>query len=308
MKRLLTTLIVASSFAAFSQLPYTWNPGVNPGWTSDGNGLQWRSGCSYVTTNCNGNYSNNMNTTYTSPTIDASCTNASTVSITFTASGNAEYNWDFLFIEYSLNNGATWINPYGPGTGWTGNFGAGSTIPAFITPTSSTFRFRFNFQSDFSNVSSGYKISDFDIVCNVVLPVEIYSFTGKRVGSENQLDWITQSEKDNDYFDVEWSTNPEAEIWTSIGTAKSKGNASDKQSYSMVHSSPSVSKKNYYRITQVDTDGARRIFEELVLIDNTMKENPIKEVVNLLGQPVDSNTSGFVIYVYEDGTNVKKYQ
>lgn len=307
MKKLLTGLIVASGFAAFSQLPYTWTAVVNPGWTNTGS-LQWRSGCSVVTTNCTGNYANNLNTTYTSPTINASCANASTISMTFTASGNAEYTWDFLFIEYSLDNGGTWINPYGAGIGWTGSFGTGTTIPAVIAPTSSTLRFRFNFQSDFSNVSTGYKISDFDIVCNVVLPVEIYSFKGKRVGSENQLDWITQSEKDNDYFEVEWSTNPEAEIWTGIGTIKSKGNSSERQTYSMIHSSPSASKKNYYRITQVDKDGTRRTFEELVLVDNTMKENPLKEVLNLLGQPVDSNTPGIVIYVYEDGTKVKKYQ
>nr|WP_294860975.1 hypothetical protein [uncultured Fluviicola sp.] len=307
MKKLLTSLIVASGFAAFGQLPYTWTGGVDPGWSNVG-GLQWRPGCGVVTTNCAGNYGANLNATYTSPTINASCANGSTVSITFTASGNAEYSYDFLFLEYSLDNGATWTNPYGPGIGWTGNFGAGSTIPAFITPTSSNFRFRFNFQSDGSFNYSGYKISDFDIVCNVVLPVEMYSFNAKRVGSENQLDWITQSEKDNDYFDVEWSTNPYAEIWTSIGTVESKGNSTEKQSYSMVHSNPSVTNKNYYRITQVDKDGIRRTFEELVLVDNTMKENPLKEIVNLLGQPADENTPGLVIYIYEDGTKVKKFQ
>lgn len=307
MKKLLTSLIVASGFAAFSQLPYTWNAGTDPGWTSTG-GLQWRPGCGVVTTNCTGNYGTNLNTTYTSPTINAGCVNASTLSITFTASGNAEYTYDFLFLEYSPDNGATWLNPYGPGIGWTGNFGSGTTIPAFIVPASSNFRFRFNFQSDGSFNYTGYKITDFDIVCNVVLPVEIYSFTGKRVGSENRLDWITQSEIDNDYFDLEWSTNPEAEIWVSIGTVQSKGNSSEKQSYSMTHSSPSVTKKNYYRITQVDKDGVRRTFEELILVDNTMKENPLREIVNILGQPADVNTPGLVIYVYEDGTKVKKFQ
>jgi hypothetical protein len=128
------------------------------------------------------------------------------------------------------------------------------------------------------------------------------------VGSENQLNWITQSEKDNDYFDIEWSVNPEAEIWSGIGTVQSQGNSCQKQSYAFVHGSPSVNKKNYYRITQVDKDGTRRTYEDLVLVDNTMKENPVKEIINLLGQPADSDTTGIVIYVYEDGTKVKKYQ
>jgi hypothetical protein len=310
MKRLLTGLIAASGFAAFGQLPYTWNSGVNPGWTSDGNGLQWRSGCGYVTTNCNSNYNNNMNTTYTSPSINASCSNASTISVTFTAFGNIEYQYDFMFIEYSLDNGTSWINPYGVGIGWTGNFGnsPGGTIPAIVLPASSNVRFRFNFQSDNSFVYNGYKLTDFDVVCNVVLPVELYSFTGKRIGSENQLEWSTETEKDNDYFDLEWSVNPEADIWSSIGTIGSQGNSTQKQAYAFVHSNPTVNKKNYYRITQVDKDGTRRTYEDLVLVDNTMKETPVKEVVNLMGQEVGPDTPGMVIFVYEDGTKVRKYR
>lgn len=312
MKRLLTGLIVATGFAAFSQLPYTWTSGVNPGWTSDGNGLQWRSSCGYVTTNCNGNYSNNMNTTYTSSSIDASCANATTVSVTFTAFGNAEYTYDFMFIYYSLDNGATWINPYGTGVGWTGNFGSspGSTIPAIVLPTSSNIRFRMNFQSDGSTFSSGYKLTDFDVVCNVVLPVEMVSFTGKRVGNENSLSWVTLSERNNDYFDIEWSVNPEAELWTSISKipAYGTGNSDARQDYAAVHSNPAVGKKNYYRITQVDKDGTRRTFDEMTVVDNSMKENALKEIVNLMGQKVNENTPGLVIYVYEDGTKVKKYQ
>ncbi|AEA43297.1 hypothetical protein [Fluviicola taffensis] len=309
MKKLLTGLIVALNFAAFSQLPYTWTAGVNPGWVGAG-ALQWQAGCNYVTTNCAGNYSNNMNTTYTSPTIDASCSNASTVSITFMAFGNAEFSFDFMFLEYSLNNGTTWINPYGVGTGWTGNFGVapGTTIPPFTAPTSPNFRFRFNFQSDVSVNSTGYKLTDFDIACNVVLPVEMVSFAAKRVGSENKLEWSTLSEKDNDYFDVEWSVNPEAELWTSISRVYSLGNSEVRQNYQINHSDPTNGKKNYYRITQVDTDGTRRTYENLVVVDNTMKDSPLKEIINLMGQAVDENTPGFVIYVYEDGTKLSKYQ
>lgn len=313
MKKLLTGLIVASGFAAFAQLPYTWTMGTNPGWTAiSGSGatLQWRPGCTVVSTNCTGTYNNNSNSYYVSPVINASCADASTISVTFTAHGNIEYGYDFMFIEYSLDNGTSWINPYGAGVGWTGNFGVapGGTIPAITLPATNSIRFRFNFRSDESFAYGGYKLTDFDIVCNIVLPVEMYSFTGKRAGNVNQLDWITLSENDNDYFDIEWSSNPEADIWSNIGMIPSKGNSGDKQTYAMIHSNPSVNKQNYYRITQVDQDGTRRTFEELVLVDNTMKEIPLKEVVNLLGQPADVNTPGLVIYVYEDGTKVKKYQ
>jgi len=312
MKKLLTGLIVASGFAAYGQLPYNWIMGVNPGWTAiagSGATLQWRGACTVVSTNCMGTYNNNSNSYYVSPVIDATCPNASTISVTFTAHGNIEFGYDFLFLEYSLDNAATWINPYGVGVGWTGNFGnaPGGTIPAIVLPATNNIRFRFNFTSDASFNFGGYKLTHFDIACNVVLPVELYSFTGKRVGNVNQLNWTTLSEKDNDYFDVEWSSNPEAQIWSTIGTVSSNGNSSDQQTYAMIHSNP-TSKKNYYRISQVDKDGTRRTFEELVLVDNTMKETPLKEVINLLGEVIDADTPGLVIYVYEDGTKVKKFQ
>ncbi|WP_300664477.1 hypothetical protein, partial [Fluviicola sp.] len=78
--------------------------------------------------------------------------------------------------------------------------------------------------------------------------------------------------------------------------------------YSAVHSNPAAGKKNYYRITQVDQDGTRRTFDEITVVDNSMKENQLKEIVNLMGQKVNENTPGLVIYIYEDGTKVKKYQ
>ena len=107
MNRFLLFLLTLISIQCFGQLPYSWVPSTNPGWTSTNSGsggsLNWNGGClgGVVTTNCVGNYSNNQNTSYTSPTINASCTNATSISISFNISGNAEYGYDFLFCEYS---------------------------------------------------------------------------------------------------------------------------------------------------------------------------------------------------------------
>ena len=305
-------MIVAMNFAAFSQLPYSWTPNVDPGWNAPNGPLVWRSGCSAVTTNCSGQYGNNLNSSYISPVINATCGNASTIAVTFTASGDVDSGRDYLYIEYSLNNGVTWINPYGAGVGFTGNLGSppGTTISPIILNATNNIRFQFTFQSDGSGNSSGVKITDFDIACNMVLPVEMVSFTGKRVGNENSLSWVTLSERNNDYFDIEWSVNPETEVWTSISkvSALGTGNSDVKQNYSTVHSNPAIGKMNYYRITQVDKDGTRRTFDEMTAIDNSVQENALKEIVNLMGQKVNENTPGFVIYIYEDGTKVKKYQ
>lgn len=305
-------MIVATGFAAFSQLPYSWTPNVDPGWNTPNGALVWRQGCAAVTTNCNGQYGNNLNSSYISPIINATCGNATTIAVTFTASGDIDSGFDFLYLEYSLNDGASWINPYGSGVGLTGNFGSppGTTISPIILNATNNIRFKFTFQSNGSVNSTGVKITDFDIVCNVVLPVEMGSFTGKRVGNENRLSWVTLSEKNNSYFDIEWSVNPEFELWTSISRISAYGTGSSdvQQHYSLVHSNPTLGKKNYYRITQVDKDGTRKTFDEMAVVDNCMEANPLKEIVNLLGQKADENTPGLVIYVYEDGTKVKKYQ
>lgn len=310
MKALLTSMMVASSFAALSQLPYTWVSNVDPGWNSPNGALVWRPGCSAVTTNCSGQYGNNLNAPYISPNITATCGNASTISVTFTAYGDIESGRDYLYFEYSLNDGATWINPYGPGVGLTGSFGSfpGTAISPIILNATSNIRFKFTFQSNGSINSSGVKIVDFDIACNVILPIEITSFTGRKTGNENLLNWTTLSENNNDYFDIEWSANPEMDLWTSILQVRSlgTGNSDSRQDYSAIHPNPSAV-KNYYRITQVDKEGVRKEYDDLVLIDNSMEGNPVIEMVNLTGQKVDENTSGFVIYVYEDGTKVKRY-
>jgi len=300
----LIILLFLIPFVVLSQLPYSWTTGVDPGWNSsggDGNkDLQWRAGCAVVTTNCNGNYNDTEFSIYTSPIRNTTCGNASSVSITFTASGNAEYGYDFLFIEYSLNGGATWINPYGIGVGWTGNFGAGTTIPAIIVPTSTTFMFRFIFDSDWVFNYSGYKITDFDINCNVVLPINLISFKGYKQPKENKLVWLIESENDCDYYTLERSTN--GTQWEVINNIT----ATNSDTY-VVYDSNFQEVINYYRLSQTNLDGSKMVYEnEIVSIDNRTGKIKIISITNLLGQSIDDNYSGVIIITYEDGSTIKK--
>jgi hypothetical protein len=303
MKILLSILLIIPLLYK-SQLPYTWVTGVNPLWTSIntglGNSLTWNSACSVVTTNCSGNYSNNQNTTYTSPTINTNCSNSSSVNITFSASGNAEYRYDFLFIEYSLNNGSTWINPYGVGTGWTGNFGTGSTIPAISVPTSSNFRFRFRFQSDGSFNYIGYKIMDFDIWCNTVLPIELISFDGYFKENYNLLTWSCATEINNDFFTIDKSLD--GINWLQLSIIDASGTTNNITSYSIKDFNPDKS-INYYRLKQTDLNGKSQYFN-IIDIDNTLsKDKKVISIFNLIGQEVGSESEGVLIYTYSDGTH-----
>lgn len=310
---LIVSFVWMVSTWSFAQLPYSWVAGVNPGWVSTpgtGSTLQWQAGCNYVTSNCTGNYLNNSLSVYTSPVMDASCSDGSTVNVTFTAFGSIEYGYDFLFIEYSLNGGATWINPYGAGVGWTGNFGAapGMTIPAITTPTSSTMRYRLTFQSDYAVRDAGLKITDFDIVCNVVLPIELVDFKGTRVGNENVISWSTLSERKCDYFEVEYATDPEYGAWNLLATVNAYGDSEVQQDYQTVHKGTELNKKYYYRLIAVDTDAKRTQHEEWVVIDTKIGEKTIARKVGILGNEVDNHYHGMVFIVYDDGTVLKTFQ
>jgi len=312
MKKLLLSLFLFLGMLSYGQTIYSWVPNVNPGWVStnmgSGNSLNWYngSGCGsgVVTTDCNGNYSNNQNTLYTSPTINTICSNASTVNISFDIVGDSEYIYDFLFLEYSLNGGSTWINPYGVGFGWTGNSPTLTNISNTL-PSSSNFRFRFRFTSNRKTTKSGYKILNFKIVCNVALPIELESFEGYNKNSNNNLIWSTSSEQNNDYFTIERSIN--GINWEIVNTIKGNGNSTSTIEYSLVDNSYD-NVINYYQLKQTDYDGKFELFEKMVVIDNRIIEKKIIKTVNLLGQEVDENYGGVVIEVYEDNTTSKKLQ
>lgn len=169
---------------------------------------------------------------------------------------------------------------------------------------------------NFASTSAGYDI-DFSWGANnstavigcipVTLPVEISSFQGGKANSENVIQWTTQSETDNDYFLVESTTDPNSEKWNLIATVDGAGNSTTEKNYTFDDFSFARNELNYYRITQVDFNGGKRVYSKLVAIDNHTVGKSVVKIVNLLGQEVDSSTPGLVIYCYDDGTTEKIY-
>lgn len=303
MKKLfLTMLLILVTQLSLSQTVYSWTSGVDPGWVNVG-ALQWRPACSVVTTNCSGNYANNINSTYTSPIINTTCSNASTVNISFDIIGNAEYGYDFLFLEYSLDGGFTWVNPYGAGIGWTGNFPSVTNI-SNVVPSSNNFNFRFTFISDNTLRYSGYKLSNFKIMCNPMLPIELISFDGSNQSDYNLLTWSSASEHNNDYYLLERSTD--GINWSVITNQKGAGNSTSQIDYSF-RDFTYESGINYYRLSQIDFDGKSEMFKTIA-INNAGKTKEVLYFTNLLGQIVNDDVRGLVIVYYTDGTNEKIYR
>jgi hypothetical protein len=84
------------------------------------------------------------------------------------------------------------------------------------------------------------------------LPIELLSFTAKDKELYLQLDWVTSSEINNDYFNVECSSD--GINFTSISKISGAGNSNLPLNYSVVYT-PLLDGVLYYRLKQTDYNG-----------------------------------------------------
>jgi Secretion system C-terminal sorting domain len=85
-----------------------------------------------------------------------------------------------------------------------------------------------------------------------VLPIELINFTAHPLDKTIQLTWQTASEKNNDHFDIEYSTD--GKTFSKMGQITGHGTTSQIQNYGYVDTTP-FSGVNYYRLKQMDIDG-----------------------------------------------------
>jgi|GEM_PF-358107 len=120
--------------------------------------------------------------------------------------------------------------------------------------------------------------------CNVVLPVELLRFTAKLTPTGDVItEWATATEKDNDYFLVERSED--GKHFETIGRVKGAGNSNQVLSYSFIDENP-LTGANYYRLVQVDYDGASNTSQVVLvsitsLYQITISPNPTSGVFTL---------------------------
>lgn len=143
----------------------------------------------------------------------------------------------------------------------------------------------------------------------VVLPSELTVFAGERTTKGNSLVWITESEHNTDYFNIEWSTNPSENKWSALGQITAAGESQVKSSYQFLHERPADNMINYYRLVTVDFNGVRNTHSDrMISISNTEEAKKVLKITNLLGQEVDEFSHGVLIYYYGDGTFQKVYK
>jgi hypothetical protein len=94
------------------------------------------------------------------------------------------------------------------------------------------------------------------------LPIELVSFTAVKNMAQVQLNWVTSTEINNDYFTVERSLD--GVVFEEILREKGAGNSARELVYRRIDESPEVG-YNYYRLTQTDYNGNTKTFKAKVV-------------------------------------------
>ncbi len=138
-----------------------------------------------------------------------------------------------------------------------------------------------------------------EIPNGTVLPVEFVSFSAQWLNEnkESLLKWITASETENDYFEVQHSIN--GTHWSVVGKVEGNGNSQIAQEYSFVHNE-AVSGLNYYRLRQVDFDGSFS-YSNIVSVNALTEENFRITLFNRSTITIVSNDIGNAKYEVYNG-------
>ncbi|MEO7990452.1 MAG: T9SS type A sorting domain-containing protein, partial [Chryseolinea sp.] len=116
------------------------------------------------------------------------------------------------------------------------------------------------------------------------LPIKLHSFTGKTIDGVNVLSWITDSELNNDYFEIERSSD--GEHFEFVASMPGHLTTTTRHEYSLDDIDPLIG-KNYYRLKQIDLDGKYSYAKNLVLL--TIEESDITLSFQLYPNPTETN-------------------
>ncbi|XZF16087.1 GEVED domain-containing protein [Chitinophagaceae bacterium MMS25-I14] len=121
-------------------------------------------------------------------------------------------------------------------------------------------RFRISTDNSAVQTPGGYakdgEVEDY-LITNIGTPLEVtmMSFSAEAKNNATELSWVTSSEKNSSYFDVERSTD--GRTFSKIGSVDAQGTTELTHEYNYEDNSP-ASGINYYRLKSVDMDGSFR--------------------------------------------------
>jgi Secretion system C-terminal sorting domain len=156
-----------------------------------------------------------------------------------------------------------------------------------------------------SSVNAGrtFWLDNIYFYANTAIPVELVNFKAKTNNTTTVLSWNTASERNNQGFTIERSTN--ATDFTAIGSVKGNGTTSTPQQYTFTDNTPSVG-VNYYRLRQTDFNGKEDMSKVVAVVfgktslvlSNTLVHNTLDVIVSEAETTPLSifNVSGQLVY------------
>lgn len=212
-------------------------------------------------------------------------------------------NWNNLIWtvdNISINSSGTFIIDLDLGNGITQNLNSGQTYSlrfwnispsnfalgtVFSSTDSYTNGARLNHSGSVINCSPNFCDTYFRIsINNAPLPVELINFSGQILERKVELNWSTASELDNLGFEIQKSIN--GRDWRTINFAEGQGTSNEINEYRYDDLNP-YSGFNYYRLKQIDFDGAFEYSKVIAVeYDNSKKSirvfpNPSNGLINL---------------------------
>jgi len=137
-------------------------------------------------------------------------------------------------------------------------------------------------------------------VTTSALPVELNNFSGIFQDGIVNLYWETTTEVNNYGFEVERSINMQNKFWKNIGFVAGSGNSNSIKRYTFNDRNSPFSKSVFYRLKQIDTDGA---FEYSNIVE--IWKTDLVDFVVYQNYPNPFNPSTKINYRIKENSHVK---
>ena len=129
-----------------------------------------------------------------------------------------------------------------------------------------------------------------------IIPIELSTWKGTVLGSINQLNWTTLTERNTRFFEIERSND--GKTFAVIGQIKAAGNSLSPIKYDFDDEKPLPS-IGYYRLKTIDLDGSSSVSNTLTLIRNGQKAKDL----NVFPSPTNNILHVFFISNNDKATN-----
>ena len=136
------------------------------------------------------------------------------------------------------------------------------------------------------------------VTYTTIVPINLLYFKAQAQNSGTKLSWQTTQEINNDFFEIEFSTDGASFI--PVGKVKGGGNTSLPQSYNFTHRTNQTGKV-FYRLSQTDFNG-RKSFSQVEFVDlkNTgasliISPNPVSSKIIIPGLVIDGKQKYSII-------------